>query len=226
MLIRGPSEAHQRPIRGPSKRQSEAFGASAGRAQSGPIKRNQAAFGEPAGRAQSSQSSAIKRNQAQSGAIRRHSVHLQAEPVVAQHDHRLFAPRALDGTPLILLNLRVDDVAIRDATDEGGNRAYSAAIKRHLAPSSAIQRNQVQSSAIKCHQLQSHAVRLPRTHVEQSHAQSHAITRNHAQSRAITRNQAPSEDARRAEPRALGHRLDGRDAALLVVAAHTAPSIA
>ena len=114
-------------------------------------------------------------------------MHLQAEPVVAQHDHRLFAPRALDGPPLILLNLRVDDVAIRDATDEGGNRAYSAAIKRHPAPSSAIQRNQVQSSAIKCHQLQSHAVRLPRMRVEQSHAQSRAITRNHAQSRAIKR---------------------------------------
>ena len=158
MLIRGPSEGHQRPIRGPSKRQSEAFGASAGRAQS--------------------------------GAIRRHSVHLQAEPVVAQHDHRLFAPRALDGTPLILLNLRVDDVAIRDATDEGGNRAYSAAIKRHPAPSSEIKCNQAQSSAINCNHTpsgfrgcassratrnhaQSRAIkRHPRTHVEQSHAPS------------------------------------------------------
>ena len=197
-IIRWSSYGRQRVIRGPSE---------------GHQRGTQDALGAPAGRAQSS---TIKRNRLQSSAIRRHSAHLQAEPVVAQHDHRLFAPRALDGTPLILLNLRVDDVAIRDATDEGGNRAYSAAIKRHPAPSSAIQRNQVQSSAIKCHQLQSRAIRLPRMRVEQSHAQS----------RAITRNQAPSEDARRAEPRALGHRLDGRDAALLVVAAHTAPSIA
>ena len=128
-VIRGPSEGHQRGTQEP--------------------------LGAPAGRAQSS---TIKRNRLQSSAIRRHSAHLQAEPVVAQHDHRLFAPRALDGPPLILFNLRVDDVAIRDATDEGGNWVYSAAIKRNQAPSSAIQRHQLQSRAINCNHAPSSSV--------------------------------------------------------------------
>ena len=131
----------------------------------------------------------------QSSAIRRHSAHLQAEPVIAQHDHRLFAPRALDGPTLILLNLRIDDVAIRDATDEGGNWVYSAAIKRNQAPSSAIQRHQLQSRAINCNHAPSSAINC--NHAPSSSVQGRTSS-NPYQTISINCNQSPSEDARRA----------------------------